>query len=98
MANGVYLDFERPIGELEEEIEDMESLAEKSGIDLTAELATLKAKLARLKEDIFSHLTPIQRVQLARHPRRPYPSTSSSAASPTGSSSTATGPMPTTTP
>ncbi|HEY7470958.1 MAG TPA: acetyl-CoA carboxylase carboxyltransferase subunit alpha [Gemmatimonadota bacterium] len=73
MANGVYLDFERPIVELEEKIEEMESLAEERGIDVTAELSTLQAKLARLKEDIFSHLTPIQRVQLARHPRRPYP-------------------------
>jgi acetyl-CoA carboxylase carboxyl transferase subunit alpha len=73
MANGVYLDFERPIVELEEKIEEMESLAEEGGIDVTAELSTLQAKLARLKEDIFSHLTPIQRVQLARHPRRPYP-------------------------
>jgi acetyl-CoA carboxylase carboxyl transferase subunit alpha len=73
MANGVYLDFERPIVELEEKIEEMESLAEERGIDVSAELSTLQAKLARLKEDIFSHLTPIQRVQLARHPRRPYP-------------------------
>ena len=73
MAKGGYLDFERPIGELEEEIEDMERLADKAGMDVTAELATLQAKLARLKEEIFTHLTPIQRVQLARHPRRPYP-------------------------
>jgi acetyl-CoA carboxylase carboxyl transferase subunit alpha len=73
MANGIYLDFERPIAELEEEIADMERLGEKSGIDVSAELATLHAKLVRLKEEIFSHLTPIQRVQLARHPRRPYP-------------------------
>jgi acetyl-CoA carboxylase carboxyl transferase subunit alpha len=73
MANGVYLDFERPIVELEEKIEEMETLAEERGIDVSTELSTLQAKLARLKEDIFSHLTPIQRVQLARHPRRPYP-------------------------
>jgi acetyl-CoA carboxylase carboxyl transferase subunit alpha len=73
MAKGGYLDFERPIVELEEKIEEMETLADERGIDVTAELATLQAKLARLKEDIFSHLTPIQRVQLARHPRRPYP-------------------------
>jgi acetyl-CoA carboxylase carboxyl transferase subunit alpha len=73
MANGVYLDFERPIVELEEKIEEMEALAEEGGIDVTAELSTLQVKLARLKEDIFSHLTPIQRVLLARHPRRPYP-------------------------
>ena len=48
MARGVYLDFERPIAELEEEIEDMEKLADKAGMDVTAELATLQAKLARL--------------------------------------------------
>jgi acetyl-CoA carboxylase carboxyl transferase subunit alpha len=73
MANGIYLDFERPIVELEAKIEEMETLAEERGIDVAAELATLQAKLARMKEDIFSHLSPIQRVQLARHPRRPYP-------------------------
>src|SRR5687767_490943 len=73
MAKGVYLDFERPIAELEEEIEDMERLADKAGMDVSAELATLQTKLERLKEEIFTHLTPIQRVQLARHPRRPYP-------------------------
>ena len=73
MSTGVYLDFERPIVELEEKIAEMESMAGERGIDVSTELSTLQAKLARLKEDIFSHLTPIQRVQLARHPRRPYP-------------------------
>ncbi len=73
MSTGVYLDFERPIVELEEKIAEMERMAGERGIDVSTELSTLQAKLARLKEDIFSHLTPIQRVQLARHPRRPYP-------------------------
>ncbi|HUP01897.1 MAG TPA: acetyl-CoA carboxylase carboxyltransferase subunit alpha [Gemmatimonadota bacterium] len=73
MTHGIYLDFERPIVEIEEKIAEMESLAGERGIDVSAELATLHAKLARLKEDIFNHLTPLQRVQLARHPRRPYP-------------------------
>lgn len=73
MSKGVYLDFERPIVELEEKIAEMERMAGERGIDVSTELATLQAKLARMKEDIFSHLTPIQRVQLARHPRRPYP-------------------------
>ncbi|MBW3660737.1 MAG: acetyl-CoA carboxylase carboxyltransferase subunit alpha [Gemmatimonadetes bacterium] len=73
MSAGVYLDFERPIVELEEKIAEMERMAGERGIDVSTELSTLQAKLARLKEDIFSHLTPIQRVQLARHPRRPYP-------------------------
>ena len=73
MSNGIYLDFERPIVELEGRIAEMEALAGERGLDVSAELATLEAKLARLKEEIFSHLTPMQRVQLARHPRRPYP-------------------------
>jgi acetyl-CoA carboxylase carboxyl transferase subunit alpha len=70
---GPYLDFERPIVELEEKIAEMESRAGERGTEVSAEMATLQARLARLREDIFSHLTPIQRVQLARHPRRPYP-------------------------
>jgi acetyl-CoA carboxylase carboxyl transferase subunit alpha len=68
-----YLDFERPIVELEEKISEMERVADERGIDVSGELAALQTKLARMKEEIFSRLTPIQRVQLARHPRRPYP-------------------------
>jgi len=73
MTSGAHLDFERPIVELEKKIAEMEQMADERGIDVSTELSTLQAKLARLKEDVFSHLTPIQRVQLARHPRRPYP-------------------------
>jgi acetyl-CoA carboxylase carboxyl transferase subunit alpha len=73
MTTGAHLDFERPIIELEEKIAEMESMAEERGIDVSAELSTLQAKLTRLKEDIFTSLSPIQQVQLARHPRRPYP-------------------------
>ncbi|MEJ2151598.1 MAG: acetyl-CoA carboxylase carboxyltransferase subunit alpha [Gemmatimonadota bacterium] len=73
MTTGAYLDFERPIIELEEKIAEMEAMADERGIDVSAELSTLQAKLTRLKDDIFTNLSPIQRVQLARHPRRPYP-------------------------
>jgi acetyl-CoA carboxylase carboxyl transferase subunit alpha len=73
MTKGPYLDFERPIVELEEKIAEMERLAGERGMDVSAELSTLQTKLAKMKEEIFSHLTPIQQVQLARHPRRPYP-------------------------
>jgi acetyl-CoA carboxylase carboxyl transferase subunit alpha len=73
MTKGPYLDFERPIVELEEKIAEMERLAEERGMDVSAELTTLQTKLVGMKEEIFSHLTPFQRVQLARHPRRPYP-------------------------
>ena len=73
MTKGPYLDFEKPIVELEDRIAEMERAAGERGMDVSAELATLQTKLARLKEEIFTHLTPMQRVQLARHPRRPYP-------------------------
>ncbi len=73
MSRHLHLDFERPIVELETKIAEMEEMADERGIDVSTELSTLQAKLARLKEDVFSHLSPIQRVQLARHPRRPYP-------------------------
>ncbi len=73
MTKAVYLDFERPIAELEEKIAEMERMAAERGVDASGELATLHAKLAQMKEDVFTHLTPFQRVQLARHPRRPYP-------------------------
>ena len=73
MTRGAHLDFERPIIELEEKIEELQGMADEREIDVSAELSTLQAKLTRLKEDIFSNLSPMQRVQLARHPRRPYP-------------------------
>lgn len=63
----VWLDFERPIVELERKIEELSGL---SGID--EELERLKSQAERLKERIYRNLTPWQRVQLARHPRRPY--------------------------
>ncbi|MFN2383392.1 MAG: acetyl-CoA carboxylase carboxyltransferase subunit alpha [Gemmatimonadota bacterium] len=73
MRPGPYLDFELPIVELERKIQEMEALAGERGLDVSTELATLEAKLTRLRDDVFTHLTPLQRVQLARHPRRPYP-------------------------
>jgi acetyl-CoA carboxylase carboxyl transferase subunit alpha len=73
MTKGLHLDFERPIVELEEKIAEMERAAEERGVDVAGEIAALQEKLSRLKEEIFSKLTPFQRVQLARHPRRPYP-------------------------
>lgn len=63
------LDFEKPIYELEQKIEEMKSLNEV--IDIGDELTTMQAKVEELKTQIYSQLTRWQRVQIARHPERP---------------------------
>ncbi|RMH69163.1 MAG: acetyl-CoA carboxylase carboxyltransferase subunit alpha [Gemmatimonadetes bacterium] len=66
------LDFERPILELERKIDDLRGFAETENLEFTDEIQTLEEKCLRLKEEIYSNLTRWQRVQLARHPKRPY--------------------------
>ncbi len=66
------LDFERPIVELERKIEEMRSIASQDGVNLEAEITALERKLAKLKVEIYRGLTRWQRVQVARHPKRPY--------------------------
>jgi len=65
------LDFEKPIRELERKIEELKGLARKEGIDFEEEIRRLQSRLTKLQDDTFTHLTPWQRVQLARHPNRP---------------------------
>lgn len=65
------LDFEKPIRELERKIEELKGLARKEGIDFEEEIRGLQSRLTKLQDDTFTHLTPWQRVQLARHPNRP---------------------------
>lgn len=69
-----YLDFEKPIEELELKIEDLRQIAGNSdgSIDIKKEIATLEKKAEVLRQDIFLHLTPWQKAQIARHPERPY--------------------------
>jgi len=66
------LDFEKGIRELEEQIARLQELARKSGLNVADEIAILERKLEQLKAETYRHLSPIERVQLARHPRRPY--------------------------
>src|SRR5712692_6773964 len=66
------LDFERPLLELERQIEELKRVANGSAVDVTKELAPLEHKLAELRREIYKNLTPMQRVQVARHPKRPY--------------------------
>lgn len=66
----VVLDFEKPIVELEQKIEEMRKLSDQ--LDIADEIATLEKKVSQLRENVFSNLTRWQKVQLARHPDRPY--------------------------
>src|SRR6059036_151811 len=66
------LDFERPLLELERQIEEMKRVAGEAVADVSKELAPLEKKLAELRVEIYKRLTPMQRVQVARHPKRPY--------------------------
>ena len=72
MANTYTLDFEKPLLELERQIDELKRVGEEREIDVAEELTTLQAKLDSLREDIYRSLTPMQRVSVARHPRRPY--------------------------
>lgn len=67
-----YLEFEKPIEELEEQLEQMKKAAEKSGVDASKTIAEIEEKIKQTKIDIYSNLTPWQRVQASRHPDRPY--------------------------
>lgn len=66
------LEFEKPIVEIEKRIHDLRQLARQENMDVTDELQKLERKAEKLQKDIFSKLTRWQRVQLARHPQRPY--------------------------
>ena len=72
MPASPHLEFERDIAEIEEQIRSLLDLADRKGIDVSDELETLKEKLATLREDTYRNLRPIEQVQVARHPRRPY--------------------------
>jgi len=65
------LDFERQISELEGQISELKAYAAQYGLDLAAQIQDLQAEHQRLMQRIFGQLTPWDRVQLARHPRRP---------------------------
>lgn len=66
------LEFEKPLVELERQIERLRRLAGEREIEVEDDVAPLQAKLGELRREIYSNLTPMQRVQVARHPRRPY--------------------------
>src|SRR3989337_1668904 len=70
--NGQYLDFEKPVLDLEKRIQDMKDFASGESLELSREIQLLEKRKDRLLQDIYSKLTRWQRVQLARHPLRPH--------------------------
>ena len=67
-----YLEFERPIEELEMKIEELKRVSDGKDIDISGEIKKLEKKVKELRSDIFSSLTPWQKTLIARHPDRPY--------------------------
>jgi acetyl-CoA carboxylase carboxyl transferase subunit alpha len=67
-----YLEFEKPIEELELKIEEMKRISDGKDVNLSGEIKKLEKKVKDLRTDIFSKLTPWQKTLLARHPDRPY--------------------------
>ena len=67
-----YLDFEKPIEEINTTIEKTNEIGTKGSVDISTTLKELKEKLDETTKNIYSNLTPWQRVQLSRHPERPY--------------------------
>lgn len=70
--NGQYLDFEKPILDLEKKIQDMKDFASGESLELSREIQLLERRRDKLLQDIYSRLSRWQRVQLARHPLRPH--------------------------
>lgn len=66
------LEFEKPIVDLESEIEKLRKKSSTQNIDLSSEIQAMESKLQALKHDIYDNLTPWQRVQIARHTNRPF--------------------------
>ncbi len=67
-----YLDFEKPVAELENKIEELKRLADGKDMNITSEIKKLSKKARDLRADIFSKITPWQKTLIARHPERPY--------------------------
>lgn len=68
----VFLDFEKPVIELEQKIQELRDHAAERGLEAGAELKELERKAEELRREIYASLTRYQRVQIARHPKRPY--------------------------
>lgn len=66
------LEFEKPLRELEKQLITLNQVSQDSRVDVSSEIEAIEIKIEKIKKDIYSNLTPWQRVQLSRHPKRPY--------------------------
>ena len=66
-----FMEFERPIVELKNKISEFKKLMEDADIDFSKEVSQLENRLAHLEKEVYSNLTPWDRVCIARHPKRP---------------------------
>lgn len=67
-----FFDFEKPIVSLETKLQDLRDLAKQEGVDFGSEIGVLEKKVAQLIDETYTKLSPWQKVQLSRHPNRPY--------------------------
>lgn len=67
-----FLEFEKPIEDLYSQLEKLKESGEKSGVDVSATVKEFEQKIADTRQQIYGHLTSFQKVQLSRHPDRPY--------------------------
>jgi acetyl-CoA carboxylase carboxyl transferase subunit alpha len=72
MSKRHFLDFEQPVAELESKIEELRYVQNESAVDISEEIDRLSKKSLALTKELYSHLTPWQVTQIARHPQRPY--------------------------
>ncbi len=72
LKNRQFLDFEKPIKELYDQIEQLKTTQEKSKTDMSGAIASLEQRIIETKKHLTDNLTPWQRVQISRHPDRPY--------------------------
>ncbi len=72
MGTSATLEFEKPIQELERQIDELKKLAGERQLDVATEIAPLEKKLTELRGDIYRKLSPVQRVQVARAAKRPF--------------------------
>jgi len=71
MNSGTYLDFEKPIADLETKIQELKDLSLNGGVQMDQEILALQTKLEKVQKEVYSKLSRWQRVLLARHPKRP---------------------------
>ncbi len=72
MSDSVNLEFEKPIVELQTKMNELKKFSDEQNIDVQNEIKNMEDKIASMKNDIYKNLSPWQKVQIARHPNRPY--------------------------